>query len=84
MIQCKGCKGIGSIPLFTSLAKCDECKGTGLVLSEKERIKRKLIAEYIKIPGRRMNLAESMAQPLRTRRDYDPIGRKSFRKKQAA
>lgn len=40
--------------------------------------KQKLISEYIKTPQGRHKLAASMTQPLRTRRDYTSVGRKTF------
>ena len=41
-------------------------------------IKQKIISEYIKTPQGRVKLAASMTQPLRTRRDYASVGRKTF------
>ena len=41
-------------------------------------IKQKIIGEYIKTPQGRVKLAASMTQPLRTRRDYAAVGRKTF------
>jgi len=41
-------------------------------------IKQKIIGEYIKTPAGRVKLAASMTQPLRTRRDYAAVGRKTF------
>lgn len=43
-----------------------------------KKAKRQAIAKYIKSPQGRQMLAESMIQPLRTRRDYTSIGRKTF------
>lgn len=40
--------------------------------------KQKIIADYIKTPQGRAKLAASMTQPLRTRRDYTSVGRKTF------
>lgn len=40
--------------------------------------KQKLISEYIKTPLGRAKLAASLTQPLRTRRDYTSVGRKTF------
>ena len=40
--------------------------------------KQKLIGDYIKTPQGRQKLAASMTQPLRTRRDYMSVGRKTF------
>ena len=40
--------------------------------------KQKLISEYIKTPAGRAKLAASLTQPLRTRRDYTSVGRKTF------
>lgn len=40
--------------------------------------KQRLIGEYIKTPAGRAKLAASMTQPLRTRRDYAAVGRKTF------
>jgi hypothetical protein len=41
-------------------------------------VKQKIISEYIKTPQGRAKLAASMTQPLRTRRDYTSVGRKTF------
>jgi len=41
-------------------------------------VKQRLIGEYIKTPQGRAKLAASMTQPLRTRRDYAAVGRKTF------
>lgn len=41
-------------------------------------VKQKLISEYIKTPTGRAKLAASLTQPLRTRRDYTSVGRKTF------
>jgi hypothetical protein len=41
-------------------------------------VKQRLIGELIKTPGGRAKLAASMTQPLRTRRDYAAVGRKTF------
>jgi HK97 family phage major capsid protein len=41
-------------------------------------IKQKLISEYIKTPQGRSKLAASLTQPLRLRRDYTSVGRKTF------
>lgn len=41
-------------------------------------VKQKIISEYIKTPQGRAKLASSMTQPLRTRRDYTAVGRKTF------
>lgn len=40
--------------------------------------KQRLISEYIKTASGRAKLAASMTQPLRTRRDYTAVGRKTF------
>lgn len=40
--------------------------------------KQRLIGEYIKTPAGRQKLAASMTQPLRLRRDYAAVGRKTF------
>jgi hypothetical protein len=40
--------------------------------------RQQLIGEYIKTPAGRQKLAASMTQPLRTRRDYTSVGRKTF------
>jgi len=40
--------------------------------------KQRLISEYIKTAAGRAKLAASMTQPLRTRRDYTAVGRKTF------
>ena len=41
-------------------------------------IKNRLIGEHILTPGGRQKLAASMTQPLRLRRDYMSVGRKTF------
>jgi hypothetical protein len=41
-------------------------------------IKQRIIGEYIKTAAGRAKLAASMTQPLRTRRDYAAVGRKTF------
>ena len=41
-------------------------------------IKQRLISEYIKTPMGRAKLAASLTQPLRLRRDYTSVGRKTF------
>ena len=41
-------------------------------------VKQRIISEYIKTPQGRAKLAASMTQPLRTRRDYTAVGRKTF------
>ena len=41
-------------------------------------VKSKIISDYIKTPQGRAKLAASMTQPLRTRRDYSSVGRKTF------
>lgn len=41
-------------------------------------VKQRIISEYIKTPNGRAKLAASMTQPLRTRRDYSAVGRKTF------
>jgi hypothetical protein len=41
-------------------------------------VKQQIISEYIKTPEGRSKLAASMIQPLRTRRDYTSVGRKTF------
>jgi hypothetical protein len=41
-------------------------------------VKQKIIGEYIKTPQGRAKLAASMTQPLRLRRDYAAVGRKTF------
>lgn len=41
-------------------------------------VKQRIISEYIKTPQGRAKLAASMTQPLRTRRDYTSVGRKTF------
>jgi len=40
--------------------------------------KQRVIGELVKTPQGRMKLAASMTQPLRTRRDYAAVGRKTF------
>lgn len=41
-------------------------------------VKQQVIGEYIKTPAGRAKLAASMTQPLRLRRDYAAVGRKTF------
>lgn len=41
-------------------------------------LKQRIIGEYVKTPQGRAKLATSMTQPLRTRRDYAAVGRKTF------
>mgnify|MGYP002639682468 FL=1 len=41
-------------------------------------VKQRVIGEYIKTAAGRSKLAASMTQPLRTRRDYSAVGRKTF------
>lgn len=41
-------------------------------------VKQQIISEYIKTAAGRAKLAASMIQPLRTRRDYTSVGRKTF------
>jgi hypothetical protein len=41
-------------------------------------VKQKIIGDYIKTPQGRQKLAASMTQPLRLRRDYAAVGRKTF------
>lgn len=41
-------------------------------------VKQQIISEYIKTPQGRAKLAASMTQPLRLRRDYTSVGRKTF------
>ena len=41
-------------------------------------VKAKIIGEYIRTPEGRAKLASSMTQPLRLRRDYTSVGRKTF------
>lgn len=41
-------------------------------------VKQKIISEYIRTAAGRQKLAASMIQPLRTRRDYSAVGRKTF------
>ena len=42
-------------------------------------VKQRIISEYIRTPAGRARLAASMTQPLRMRRDYSAVGRKTFR-----
>lgn len=42
------------------------------------QVKQQLISEYIKTAAGRAKLAASMVQPLRLRRDYTAVGRKTF------
>ena len=41
-------------------------------------VKQQIIGEYIKTAAGRAKLAASMIQPLRLRRDYTAVGRKTF------
>ena len=41
-------------------------------------LKQQIIADYLKTAGGRVRLAASMTQPLRIRRDYTSVGRKTF------
>jgi hypothetical protein len=41
-------------------------------------VKERVISEYIKTAAGRQKLAASMIQPLRFRRDYTSVGRRSF------
>jgi hypothetical protein len=41
-------------------------------------VKQRIIGEYVKTPQGRAKLAATMTQPLRTRRDYSSVGRKTF------
>ncbi len=47
-------------------------------MSVTNAVKQRIIGEYIKTPQGRAKLAASMTQPLRTRRDYAAVGRKTF------
>ncbi len=47
-------------------------------MSVENSIKQKLISDYIATPQGRAKLASSMTQPLRLRRDYMAVGRKTF------
>lgn len=47
-------------------------------MSVSNAVKQRIIGEYIKTPQGRSKLAASMTQPLRTRRDYAAVGRKTF------
>jgi len=47
-------------------------------MSVSNATKQRVIGELIKTPQGRMRLAASMTQPLRTRRDYAAVGRKTF------
>lgn len=47
-------------------------------MSMTNAVKQQVIGEYIKTPAGRAMLAASMTQPLRTRRDYAAVGRKTF------
>ncbi len=42
------------------------------------RTRQEIIADFLKTPEGRQKLAASMVQPLRTRRDYSSIGRRTF------
>ena len=47
-------------------------------MSVSNAVKQKIIGEYLRTPEGRAKLAASMTQPLRTRRDYSSVGRKTF------
>jgi len=47
-------------------------------MSMTNAMKQQVIGEYVKTPQGRAKLAASMTQPLRTRRDYAAVGRKTF------
>jgi len=47
-------------------------------MSVSNATKQRVIGELVKTPQGRMKLAASMTQPLRTRRDYAAVGRKTF------
>ncbi len=47
-------------------------------MSMTNAVKQQVIGEYIRTPEGRAKLAASMTQPLRTRRDYAAVGRKTF------
>ena len=47
-------------------------------MSVSNAVKAKLISDYISTSGGRQKLAASMTQPLRLRRDYMAVGRKTF------
>jgi len=47
-------------------------------MSVTNAVKQRIIGEYIKTPQGRAKLAASMTQPLRLRRDYAAVGRKTF------
>tara|TARA_R110002153_G_scaffold82744_4_gene208619 strand:- start:572 stop:1441 length:870 start_codon:yes stop_codon:yes gene_type:complete len=47
-------------------------------MSVSNAVKQKIISDYIKTPQGRAKLAASMTQPLRLRRDYSSVGRKTF------
>ena len=47
-------------------------------MSMTNALRQQVIGEYVKTPQGRAKLAASMTQPLRTRRDYAAVGRKTF------
>ena len=47
-------------------------------MSVSNAVKQRIIGEYVKTPQGRAKLAASMTQPLRLRRDYAAVGRKTF------
>lgn len=47
-------------------------------MSMTNAMRQQVIGEYVKTPQGRAKLAASMTQPLRTRRDYAAVGRKTF------
>jgi len=49
-----------------------------MTTSVSNAVKAKIIGDYIKTPSGRAKLAASMTQPLRLRRDYSSVGRKTF------
>jgi HK97 family phage major capsid protein len=49
-----------------------------MTINVNNAVKQKIISDYLKTASGRNKLAASMTQPLRTRRDYMSVGRKTF------
>jgi HK97 family phage major capsid protein len=49
-----------------------------MTIAVNNAVKQKIISDYLKTASGRNKLAASMTQPLRTRRDYMSVGRKTF------
>lgn len=81
MAECPDCLGQGEIVLLVTRRPCDLCKGSGKMLTQRER-NQKLMSEYFRTPEGRRKLSAKLLEPMtRTRRDYNAITRKTFREK---